>query len=64
MTTAHATSPIEEATFEVKANEVMRELRASLLSLIESLPMPIRRAADLERALSLSTMISFEVLVL
>lgn len=61
MTTAPANSPIKQPPFELQAVEVMRGLRAALLNVIDALPEPIHRAADLERSLSLSTTLAWQI---
>lgn len=51
----------QEGLFEHCALEVMRGVRAAFLRLIESLPNAIHRAADLERALGISTTLAWQV---
>jgi hypothetical protein len=47
--------------FEHESLAVLQRLRAAVLTLIEALPGPPRRAADVERALGLSTKLAWQV---
>jgi hypothetical protein len=61
MSTETATVALHDGNlFEVKAVEVMRSLRSAFLKLIEAVPGNIRRAADLERALGVSTTLAWQ----
>jgi hypothetical protein len=52
---------IESTPFEVRAVEVLRELREAFLHLIESLPNPTHRAADLDKALGVSRTLGWQI---
>ncbi len=47
--------------FEEQALQVMRELREAALGLFECLPQPVHRAADLEKSLSLSRTLAWQL---
>ena len=47
--------------FEARAIEVLRDLREAFLHLIESLPNPTQRAADLDKALGVSRTLGWQI---
>ena len=63
MPVMHPTTPPagEDVRFEVRAVEILRELREAFLHLIESLPGPTHRAADLDKALGVSRTLGWQI---
>jgi hypothetical protein len=52
---------LDDTRFETQAVAVLRELRESFLHLIESLPNPTHRAADLDKALGVSRTLGWQI---
>ena len=59
--TAQAAPSVAAAPAESQIHEVMTGLRAALAALIDQLPSPIERAADLERALSVDSPLAWRL---
>lgn len=53
--------PLHDAAFEMQVVDKLRQLREAFLHLLESLPLPTNRAADLDKALGVNRTLGWQI---